>query len=133
MQVDGSCHCGAVSYVADIDPQRVSLCHCRDCQTFSSSAYRLSVVTARSNVRLTGSPKAYAKTAESGAVRMQHFCPQCGTPVFNSGPDSAVGDWVIRWGTIRQRDQLRPARQIWFRSAATWIDHLAEVPGRETV
>jgi hypothetical protein len=127
MEVDGQCHCGRISYVAEIDPERVSLCHCRDCQIFSSSAYRVSVLTARANVRITGTPTAYAKTADSGTIRMQHFCPECGTPVFNSGPDPEVGDWVIRWGSIRQRDQLRPMRQIWCRSAAPWISNLADV------
>ncbi len=29
MQIDGRCHCGHVTYQADIDPQRVSICHCR--------------------------------------------------------------------------------------------------------
>ena len=130
MKIDGQCHCGRISYVADIDPRRVSICHCRDCQTFSSSAYRVSVLTERANVRITGTPKSYAKTADSGAIRMQHFCPGCGTPIFNSGPDAEVGDWVIRWGSIRQRDQLPPTRQIWCGSGLPWIDDLAAVPGR---
>ena len=130
MQIDGRCHCGRISYVAEVDPGRVSICHCRDCQTFSSSAYRVSVLTARENVRITGTPKVYAKTADSGAIRLQHFCGECGTPIFNSGPDEQVGDYVIRWGSIRQRDQLPPARQIWCGSGLPWIDDLADVPGR---
>ena len=130
MEIDGSCHCGRISYVAKVDPSRVSICHCRDCQTFSSSAYRVSVLTARENVRITGKPKVYAKTADSGAIRLQHFCGECGTPIFNSGPDEQVGDYVIRWGSIRQRDKLRPVRQIWCQSAAVWIDAVPLLPGR---
>src|SRR5205823_6339106 len=36
------------------------------------------------------------------------------------------------WGSIRQRDQLKPARQIWCRSAAPWINDLrvARTAGR---
>ncbi|MDB5567423.1 MAG: aldehyde-activating protein [Tardiphaga sp.] len=129
MEIDGQCHCGRISYVAEIDPQRVSICHCRDCQTFSSSAYRLSVRTGRENIRITGTPKVYAKTADSGAIRLQHFCPECGTPMFTSGPDADVGDRVIRWGSIRQRAELAPMRQIWCGSAAPWIDDLEKLPG----
>jgi hypothetical protein len=114
--------------VAQIDPQRVSVCHCTDCQVLSSSAFRVSVLTARGNVRITGVPKVYAKTADSGAIRLQHFCGECGTPVFNSGPDEEVGDWVIRWGGIRQRGQLPPARQVWCGSAVSWLDTLGAVP-----
>jgi len=33
MKVQGSCHCGRITYEAEVDPGRVSLCHCTDCQT----------------------------------------------------------------------------------------------------
>ncbi len=32
MRIDGQCHCGHIAYEAEIDPDRVSICHCRDCQ-----------------------------------------------------------------------------------------------------
>jgi hypothetical protein len=32
MQIDGQCHCGVVTYEADIDPEAVSICHCTDCR-----------------------------------------------------------------------------------------------------
>ncbi|HEY2210468.1 MAG TPA: GFA family protein, partial [Bradyrhizobium sp.] len=32
MNIDGQCHCGLVTYQADIDPGQVSICHCTDCQ-----------------------------------------------------------------------------------------------------
>jgi len=49
--------------------------------------------------------------------------------LFTSG-EGGPDDWGIRWGGIRQRGQLRPARQIWCRSAAPWINDLAGLPGR---
>lgn len=41
MKVTGQCHCGAIGYEAEIDPARVSACHCTDCQRLSGSAYRV--------------------------------------------------------------------------------------------
>jgi hypothetical protein len=38
MRVDGGCHCGKITYEADIDPDKAGLCHCTDCQTLTSSA-----------------------------------------------------------------------------------------------
>ena len=32
MHIDGGCHCGNITYEADIDPEAVSICHCADCQ-----------------------------------------------------------------------------------------------------
>jgi len=38
MHVDATCHCGQVSYRAEVHPERVSLCYCTDCQTRSRRA-----------------------------------------------------------------------------------------------
>jgi hypothetical protein len=132
MHIDGRCHCGLVSYEAEIDPQLVSVCHCTDCQTLTGSPYRVTVICAGEQIRMTGRPaKIYAKTGDNGRRRYQHFCTECGSPLFTSG-DGGPGDWGIRWGSIRQRDRLTPMRQIWCRSAVPWITDVAELPGRPT-
>ena len=35
---------------------------------------------------------------------------------------------MVRVGTLRQRDQLTPKQQNWFRSARTWVTELASIP-----
>lgn len=132
MQIDGRCHCGRVSFEAEIDPARVSICHCSDCQTLTGSPFRLTVLTARANIRLTGSePAVYIKTGDSGRKRRQMFCPTCGTPLFAAAEDGG-GEWGIRWGSIRQRDRLKPSRQIWRRSAVGWLGEIDLLPSRPT-
>jgi len=37
MKVDGRCHCGYITYEAEIDLENL-ICHCTDCQTLSGSA-----------------------------------------------------------------------------------------------
>jgi hypothetical protein len=39
--------------------------------------------------------------------------------------------YSIRAGTIHQRDQLRPVRQIWTRSQFSWLGGIAELPGAD--
>ncbi|MGY5803663.1 GFA family protein [Rhizobium sp. LEGMi12c] len=43
VHIDGRCHCGFVSYKAEIDPEWVSICHCKDCQRLTGTAYRVTV------------------------------------------------------------------------------------------
>ena len=43
MKIDGSCHCGFITYEAEIDPQKVGVCHCTDCQSLTGSAFTTSV------------------------------------------------------------------------------------------
>ncbi len=128
MKIDGGCHCGYITYEAEIDPGEVTICHCTDCQTLSGSAFRTAVPAAREAFRLrSGQPKTYVKTAESGAKRIQAFCPECGTSIYSS----AVGDariFMIRVGTTRQRADLPPKVQIWCRSALEWVTDLDSIP-----
>lgn len=128
MNIDGACHCGLISFTAEIDPQRVVICHCADCQVLSGSAFRVSIVAAIDDVSIQGSPKRYIKTAESGARRAQLFCPECATPLFTTAPEGGTAI-TIRLGCVTQRAQLIPAAQIWERSLLPWLSGLAHVPG----
>ena len=120
MKIDGGCHCGAIRYEADIDPDKVTICHCTDCQTLSGSAFRTVVPAPKAGFRITkGQPKIYVKTADSGNKRVQSFCAECGTPIYSS----AVEDppvYSIRLGTARQRAQLMPRVECFRRSALGW-------------
>jgi hypothetical protein len=127
MKIDGGCHCGYITYVAEIDPDKVGICHCTDCQTLSGSAFRTSVPTARDAFNLRGGqPKVYVKTAESGAKRAQAFCRECGTPIYSAAV-SEPQVFMIRVGTVRQRAELRPKTQHWCRSALDWVMDLHSV------
>lgn len=133
MKIDGRCHCGHVAYEAEIDPDAVSICHCTDCQMLTGSPFRVTVLTPRQNIRLTANPpKVYAKVGDNGRTRLQYFCPECGSPLFTAGEGDEADSWGIRWGSIRQRRKLTPNRQIWCRSAASWIGSLDKLPGKET-
>jgi hypothetical protein len=126
MTIDGGCHCGQIKYEAVVDPEKVAICHCTDCQTLSGSAYR-TVAPATGFKLLAGKPKVYVKTAESGNQRQQAFCPECGTPIY-SAPVSDVVIHHLRVGTIRQRAQLPPRVQNWCRSALGWVTGLKDLP-----
>jgi hypothetical protein len=128
MKIDGSCHCGRITFEAEIDSGASSICHCRDCQKLTGTAFRLTVPVAAERFHLlTGSPKIYVKTADSGAARAQAFCGDCGTPIFATAADQAPEVYGIRVGTIRQRDQLAPTKQIWRRSALPWLPAMSEL------
>jgi hypothetical protein len=127
MRVDGGCHCGKITYEADIDPDKAGLCHCTDCQTLTSSAFSLFVPVAKENFRLRGEPRVYVKTAESGNRRAQAFCPECGTRIYASAEKDPLV-FNLRLGTVRQRAALAPRAQIWCRSALPWVNGLSSVP-----
>jgi hypothetical protein len=131
MRVDGRCHCGLITYEADIDPEQVEICHCTDCQSLSASAFRVVVPAAAEKFSMSGEPTVYVKTAESGARRVQTFCPRCGSAIYSTTADERPTSYNIRVGTIRQRNELSTRAQYWTRSAQQWVEDLASVPRRE--
>lgn len=130
MKVDGRCHCGAIRYEAQVDPARVNLCNCTDCQMLTGSAFRVSVPAPSTGFRLlSGAPRQYVKTADSGARRVHTFCPECGTPVYSCAEGADPPSYSLRVGCLAQRAQLPPRRRIWCRSALPWAQDVATVPG----
>jgi hypothetical protein len=129
MKIDGRCHCGFITYEAEIDPANVGICHCTDCQSLTGSAFRTMVHTPEARFRLlSGSPKTYVKTAESGNLRAQVFCPECGSPIYATSVGPGPKVLGIRVGTIRQRATLPPRKQYWTRSALAWLGDIAGLP-----
>lgn len=132
MKIDGGCVCGYISYEAEGDPDQVGLCNCTDCQVFSGSAFRVGLPVKDSDFRLlSGEPKVFIKTAESGAKRVQAFCPECGTHIYSTVPGDGPKVLRVRTSTARQRDLLPPKSQGWMRSAQSWLADLPGLPGAE--
>ena len=128
MKIDGHCHCGAISYEAEIDPEDVLICHCSDCQVMSGTPFRTAVRTSEANFKLlSGRPQTYIKTAESGNKRAQTFCGECGSPLYATSVGEGPRILGIRLGTVRQRDQLVPRKQYWARSALHWLPELDSI------
>jgi hypothetical protein len=132
MKIEGGCHCGFVTYEAEVDPNDVLVCHCTDCQSLSGSAFRTVVFASEDSFVLrSGRPKVYVKTtAASGAPREQTFCPECGSPIYSAPVGGTSRRLGIRLGTVKQRNQLPPKAQYFSHSAQAWLGGLVDLPKR---
>jgi hypothetical protein len=127
VKVDGRCHCGRITYEATEDPALATLCHCTDCQMLSGSVYRVGVPARREEFALlTGQPRIYVKTADSGNRRAHAFCPDCGTPIYSAAVENPP-TYTLRVGGLRQRAELPPKRQIWCASALPWSMNVEKI------
>lgn len=128
MQVHGACHCGQVTFTAEVDPSKVVICNCTDCQTLSGAPMRAIVQAPIESFKVAGETKAYVKLAESGNRRAQVFCPVCGTHLYASAVENPL-TVNLRLGCVAERAQLRPSHQLWQRSAMPWLSELGSIPG----
>lgn len=129
MHVNGSCHCGAIEFEAEIDPTRVRICHCTDCQQLSGTAFRVTAPCDENAFRLLrGEPKIYIKVADNGRRRQQAFCGNCGSPLYATSDEPAGGRTLgLRVGALAQRNTLVPRRQFFARSTLPWLPRLPGV------
>jgi len=134
MKIDGKCHCGEITYTAEVDENTVVNCYCTDCQEMSSGPFRSAVKSLPNAVSFSGAqPKEYVKTAESGNKRAQGFCGNCGTTLYATSVGEGDKIYGLRLGAIKQKDLLTPKAQIWCRSAAPWVKELNKITQFETV
>jgi hypothetical protein len=137
MNVQGSCHCGAIRFRGLVDPASVAICHCTDCQKLTGTAYRVSVPARRTDFELQqGEPAVYIKVGDSGAKRAQAFCGTCGSPLYTytySEGDQQPQTYGLRVGSLDERLLLAPQKQKWCDSALPWALDISALPrvGRE--
>jgi len=128
MKIDGNCHCGAIKFEAEADPEAGVICHCNDCQRLSGSPYRVMFPVPATAFSISGSPATYIKVAESGRRRAQVFCRECGSAIYSTDVDQP-SIFAVRLGVINQRREMGPpVRQIWCDEALAWSGELAATP-----
>jgi len=118
-----------VSFEAEADPETTTICNCTDCQTMSGAPLRAVVITRPGTfVLLSGEPTEYRKTADSGAIRPQGFCPRCGTAIYSTSVGDDPKAYAVRVGALRQRNELVPRQQGFGRSQQAWVNNLNSIP-----
>jgi hypothetical protein len=128
MNVTGSCHCGEIQFEATIDPKRVGICHCTDCQIFSSAPFRTSALVVGEQFHLVrGQPATYLKTAESGNQRNLAFCGRCGTHLYAAPTSGTISFYSVRVGVLSERAQIRPVAQLWCQSELSWLSDISNL------
>ena len=109
----GGCQCGEVRYEVASAPLELYVCHCRECQAQSASAFGISVIVSSADVRIVkGALKRWSRPADSGRTIDYFFCPNCGSRVF--GGDKDREDTIsVKGGSLDTPPDLARAVHIW--------------------
>jgi hypothetical protein len=127
--IEGGCRCGRVRYKVALDRlPRVYACHCRDCQTWSGSAFSLQFLLPEDLLEVSGEPALFELTSPDGSrTSRQRGCPTCFTRVYNTNT-RRPGLAVVRAGTLDRSDELDIVAHIWTRRMVSGIDIPPGVP-----
>ncbi|MFO1201156.1 MAG: GFA family protein [Tabrizicola sp.] len=74
MTLHGSCHCGALSFDCDVEPERAMTCNCSICRRKGAVLHFVD----GPQVRLTAAPDALGSYRFHRHIITHHFCKTCG-------------------------------------------------------
>jgi hypothetical protein len=124
--------CGAVRYESEAEPVLTAVCHCRDCQKQTSSAFSVLVVLPKDSLRTEGRALASVQTGgeDTGLTTTRRFCPQCGSAIMTEIAATPDLDW-LKAGTLDDPTWLRPQMNMWCSSAQPWVSMDDAIPAYE--
>lgn len=118
----GGCQCGQIRYEIKAEPLTLYVCHCKECQKQSASAFGMSMAVPREAVIiLQGQPKQWQRVSESGREVSCWFCGDCGTRLFHN-PTRNPKITNIKPGTLDDTSWLKPVGNLWTRSSQKWVN-----------
>jgi hypothetical protein len=118
---EGGCLCGAVRYRVTAEPVRASICHCRNCQRRTGSAFGIGAYFRQADVEFQDSMKSFEyRSDESGRWLRTEFCPNCGTTLSWTA-EVLVGLRAIAGGSFDDPNWLQIDRHGWTRSKQKWF------------
>lgn len=125
MKREGGCHCGAVRYEVSGDPERVSLCHCRDCRKSSGAPVVAWAVFAEAKFRLV---RGAVTTFNSSGQSMRSFCSACGTGLFFRNAEFLPGVVDIQGATLDDPDAMAPTNHVQVAERIGWMKDAHRLP-----
>jgi hypothetical protein len=119
--ITGGCLCGRVSYTITGEALQTGLCHCRDCQRYTGSAFEPYVVFPKASVEVRGELRTFDMAGGSGQIIHRRFCPHCGSGVMNEA-EARPGNIIVLAGSLDDSTVFSPAMEVNCISAQPWVD-----------
>ena len=126
----GCCMCGAVRYTCKSEPVTTVVCHCRDCQKHTGSAFATAMFFLKLDIDINGELKSFDKATDAGNVMTRTFCNTCGSHIteFSTGYPEHV---VVHAGTLDDPTRVKPNSQCWTPRTLHWINDVGKLKGFE--
>jgi len=119
-EFSAACLCGKVTYTASADPIFMGVCHCKDCQRATGSAFEAVVAVPDGAANVSGTLKVVSVKGESGNSIHRSFCPDCGSTMMTRA-DVMPGVLMLTTGPMNDTSAFKPAMQIYCDSAQPWV------------
>ena len=132
MVIEGGCLCGDIRYRLTGPSLFVSQCCCKDCQKATGTGHTTIVGIHKNQLALTGEPKTYTNSGDTGGDVTRHFCATCAGRIYTSG--SLPGEVImVQAGSLDDPDAIAPQSVIYTKDAVAWDRFDPALPSFETM
>lgn len=128
--VNGTCQCGEIAYQLLASPIKVIACHCKECQTLSTSAFSITTIVDFESIKFTGEMNVWERSSDSGNRNIAHFCPNCGNRIYHVNPDQP--EIIKLKGRLENSDSVQPTAHIWLSEKQDWYQVPNDVEQHQT-
>jgi hypothetical protein len=128
------CCCGSLRAETTGEPAVAAVCHCRECQRGTGSAFGANAYFRKEEVRTEGASRVYVRDGEEGRKVRIHFCPDCGSSVYWDA-DFLPRHIGVACGAFADPSLPAPTRSAWEETRHAWVafDHPVEGFARAVV
>ena len=121
MKIEGGCLCGKVRYSADGEPTFVGVCHCKNCQKGTGTAFCVVVGLPTPALSVQGTLQTFTGRGDSGKATYRRFCPECGSALIDEA-EVMPNVTMVMAGTLDDASWVKPGMEIFCDSAQPWVE-----------
>jgi hypothetical protein len=117
--ISGSCQCGGVKYTLLSEPNLIAVCHCKECQKLSTSAFSITAMVDASTIVFEGDMQEWSRSSDSGNVSFAKFCATCGNRIYHFNP-AEPEKIKLKPSNLSDTSIIQPTVHIWVSEKQDW-------------
>src|SRR5450432_4600300 len=119
---EARCHCGHLVVRCEGEREKVSLCHCFECQRRTGSLFSIAAFFLRSRFATAqGEERQFRRPSASGFDVVFHFCGDCGTNLWWE-PERLPSLIGVAAGAFADPAFPAPQQPVWTEQQHAWLE-----------
>lgn len=121
----GSCLCRTIRYRIDGEVRIAGNCHCNRCKKITGGPFQSFALVREEDFAFTRGAEDLRTYPVSDRV-VKHFCPDCGTAIFNRNTE-VPGKLIVQIGTLDTPAAVTPAYNLHCENMLPWVAAIDEI------
>jgi hypothetical protein len=119
-RISGECLCGTVKFSVNEDFDNFYLCHCKQCQQITGSAFAANILTSLDNITWICGTTRITTFRHPDRDFSKAFCDKCGSGL--PYPNKTNTALVIPAGCLKGPIKIKPEARVFAEESPNWLE-----------